>query len=87
MSSPSAPAPASPAAAAPRRRGALDWVRKLAAVVLVLSSVTVGIVGLMFATQGRLWGIALIAVTPFGIWLATRVTPEGGTTGYFDRNV
>lgn len=65
-------------------KGAL---RKLAAILLVLSSVTVGIVGLMFATEGRLWGILLIAVTPFGIWLATRVTPEGGTTGYFDRNI
>jgi membrane protein YdbS with pleckstrin-like domain len=73
---------------APRRaRTAVDWLRKLAAILLVLSSVTVGIVGLMFATQGRWWGAALIAVTPFGIWLATRVTPEGGTTGYFDKNV
>jgi hypothetical protein len=65
-------------------KGAL---RKLAAILLVLSSVTVGIVGLMFATEGRLWGILLIALTPLGIWLATRVTPEGGTTGYFDRNI
>ena len=70
-----------------RRRSAVDWLRKLAAIALVLSSVTVGIVGLMFATEGRWWGVALIAVTPFGIWLATRVTPEGGTTGYFDKNV
>ncbi len=65
-------------------KGAL---RKGAAILLVLVSVTVGIVGLMFATEGRLWGIALIAVTPLGIWVATRVTPEGGTTGYFDRNI
>lgn len=78
-----APSPARPA----RRRTAVDWLRKLAAIVLVLSSVTVGIIGMMYATQGQLWGIALIAVTPFGIWLATRVTPEGGTTGYFDKNV
>ena len=77
------PGPEAPA----RGRTVADWLRKLAAVLLVLSSVTVGIVGLMFATQGRLWGIGLIAATPFGIWLATRVTPEGGTTGYFDRNV
>ena len=77
---------APPEAARPRRKGT-DWLRKLAAVVLVLSSVTIGIIGLMFATQGRLWGIALILVTPFGIWLATRVTPEGGTTGYFDKNI
>lgn len=70
-----------------RGRTAVDFLRKLAAVLLVLSSVTVGIIGLMFATQGDLWGIALIAVTPFGIWWATRVTPEGGTTGYFDRNI
>lgn len=70
----------------PGRRGA-DWLRKLAAIVLVLSSVTLGIIGLMFATEGQWWGIALIAATPFGIWLATRVTPEGGTTGYFDKNI
>lgn len=76
-----------PSGDAPRRRKGTDWLRKLAAIVLVLSSVTLGIIGLMFATQGRLWGIALIAATPFGIWLATRVTPEGGTTGYFDKNV
>lgn len=68
------------------RRG-LDWLRKLAAIGLVLTSVTVGIIGLMFTTEGTWWGLALIAVTPFGIWLATRVTPEGGTTGYFDRNI
>jgi hypothetical protein len=63
------------------------WVRKLAAILLVLSSVTIGIVGLMYTTEGDLWGIGLIAVTPLGIWLATRVTPEGGTTGYFDKNI
>lgn len=80
------PTPSS-GAVPPRRRGPLDWARKLAAVLLVLSSVTLGIVGLMYATQGRWWGVLLIALTPFGIWLATRVTPEGGTTGYFDRNV
>lgn len=70
-----------------RRRTAVDFLRKLAAIVLVLSSVTVGIVGLMFTTQGHWWGVLLIAVTPAGIWLATRVTPEGGTTGYFDKNI
>lgn len=62
-------------------------LRKLAAVLLVLVSVTVGIVGLMYTTEGQWWGIGLIAVTPFGIWVATRVTPEGGTTGYFDKNI
>ena len=70
-----------------RRRTALDFLRKLAALLLVLSSVTVGIIGLMFVTEGRIWGLALIAATPFGIWLATRVTPEAGTTGYFDKNI
>lgn len=64
-----------------------DFLRKLLAIVLVLSSVTCGIVGLGLATEGRLWGLWLIAVTPLGIWLATRVTPEGGTTGYFDKNI
>ena len=65
-------------------KGAL---RKGAAILLVLASVTIGIIGLMYTTEGHLWGIGLIAVTPFGIWLATRVTPEGGTTGYFDKNI
>ncbi|HEX2065909.1 MAG TPA: hypothetical protein VHI93_03760 [Candidatus Thermoplasmatota archaeon] len=64
-----------------------DFLRKLAAVLLVLASVACGIVGLGLATEGRPWGVALIALTPLGIWLATRVTPEGGTTGYFDRNI
>lgn len=68
-------------------RAAFDWLRKLGAVALVLSSVTVGIVGLMFATEGQWAGLGLIACTPFGIWLATRVTPEGGTNGYCDRNI
>jgi hypothetical protein len=62
-------------------------MRKLAAIALVLSAVTVGIIGLGLATDGRLWGLALMAATPVGIWLATRVTPEGGTTGYFDKNI
>ena len=41
------PGPEPAGAPAPRRRTALDFLRKLAAIVLVLSSVTVGIVGLM----------------------------------------
>jgi hypothetical protein len=68
-------------------RRPLDALRKLAAIALVLASVTVGILGLMLATEGTWWGIALIAATPVGIWAALRVTPEGGTTGYFDRNI
>lgn len=71
----------------PRSRPPSHWWRKLAAILLVLSSVTLGIVGLGLATSGNLWGLLLIALTPFGVWLATRVTPEGGTTGYFDKNV
>ncbi len=71
----------------PPRRARYDWLRKLAAILLVVSSVTVGIVGLGFVTGGRWWGAFLIAATPFGIWLATRITPEGGTTGYLDRNL
>ena len=69
------------------RRTPRDFLRKLLAIVLVLSSVTLGIVGLGLVTSGTLWGLAFIAVTPLGIWLATRVTPEGGTTGYFDKNI
>lgn len=68
-------------------RSPLDWLRKLAAVLLVFTSVTVGIIGLGLTVEGRLWGVALIAATPLGIWAATRVTPEGGTTGYFDKNI
>jgi len=71
----------------PRPRGVVPLLRKLGAVVLVLSSVTVGILGLMFTTQGQWWGVLLIACTPLGIWLATRLTPEGGTTGYLDKNL
>jgi hypothetical protein len=70
-----------------RRRTVREFLRKGAALALVLSSVTVGIVGLMFATQGRWWGALLILATPLGIWAATRITPEGGTTGYFDKNL
>jgi hypothetical protein len=70
-----------------RPRGLRSALRKLAAIVLVLSSVTVGILGLMHVTSGRWWGALLIAVTPFGIWLASRITPEGGTTGYLDKNL
>jgi hypothetical protein len=63
------------------------FLRKLAAIALVLSAVTCGIVGLGLATGGDLWGLGLMTLTPLGIWLATRVTPEGGTTGYFDKNI
>lgn len=69
------------------KRPPLDWVRKLGAILLVLSSLTMGLIGLGLATNGTYWGIALIALTPFGIWGATRLTPEGGTTGYFDKNI
>jgi len=65
----------------------MDWLRKLAAVLLVLASVTMGIIGLMFATEGKWWGILLILGTAVGIWLALRITPEGGTTGYFDQKI
>lgn len=71
-----------------RRRGRFDWLRKLAAVVLVLSSLTLGIVGLGMLTEGGDWrGVLLILCVPLGITLALKVTPEGGTTGYFDKNI
>lgn len=79
--------PADAAAPPARRRKPFDWLRKLAAVLLVLGSVTVGIIGLMFVTEGRWWGLLLIALAPLGIHAATLVTPEGGTTGYFDKNI
>lgn len=65
----------------------LGALRKLAAIVTVLVSVTAGIMGLGLVTGGNLWGLALLAVTPVGIFAATRITPEGGTTGYFDQNI
>ncbi|MES2155738.1 MAG: hypothetical protein V4510_11435 [bacterium] len=70
-----------------QKRPRSHWLRKLAALVLVLVSVTVGIVGLMFVTEGKWWGVALIVATALGIWLALRITPEGGTTGYFDQKI
>ncbi|HUR61954.1 MAG TPA: hypothetical protein VM286_06280 [Candidatus Thermoplasmatota archaeon] len=70
-----------------KTRTVREAARKGAAIALVLASVTCGIVGLGWATSSNPWGLALIAVTPLGIWLATRVTPEGGTTGYFDKNI
>ncbi len=68
-------------------RGRFDWLRKLAAVVLVLSSLTTGIVGLGQVVNGDWWGVLLILAVPLGITLALKVTPEGGTTGYFDKNI
>jgi hypothetical protein len=69
-------------------RSALDFVRKAAAIILVLASVTTGILGLgLLVDRGSLWGLALMALVPFGIGLALKATPEGGTTGYFDQNI
>ncbi len=70
------------------RRNRFDWVRKLVAVVLVLSSLTLGIIGLGMVTESGDWrGVLLILLVPLGISLAIKVTPEGGTTGYFDKNI
>jgi len=69
-----------------RRR--FDWARKLAAVLLVLSSVTIGIIGLgNLVEYGNWWGALLILVVPVGIWTALKITPEGGTSGYCDQNI
>lgn len=71
----------------------LRWLRKLAAVLLVLGSVTAGMVGLGLTVEGtglpggRGLGVLLMLLTPLGIWTALRVTPEGGTTGYLDQNI
>ncbi|MEK6984858.1 MAG: hypothetical protein AABX89_00540 [Candidatus Thermoplasmatota archaeon] len=72
---------------ADKKRPASHWWRKLAALLLVLISVTSGMLGLGLTTSGNLWGIALMIVMPLGIYAASRVTPEAGTTGYFDRNI
>ena len=77
-----------PTAGGPPSRSVLDFMRKLGAIVLVLASVTCGIVGLVLVVGAyNWWGLLALAVAPLGVWLATRVTPEGGTTGYFDKNI
>lgn len=69
-----------------RRRS--DWLRKLAALVLVVGSLTIGIIGLgMLVEFGHWWGVLLILWVPIGIWTGLKITPEGGTTGYFDQNI
>ncbi len=71
-----------------KRRNRFDWMRKLVAIVLVLSSLTLGIIGLGLLTESGDWrGVLLILCVPLGISLAIKVTPEGGTTGYFDKNI
>ncbi len=69
------------------RRTWLDFFRKLAAVLLVLTSITVGIVGLGFVTGGDWVGLALLIAAPLGVLAATRITPEAGSSGYCDRNL
>lgn len=64
-----------------------DFLRKLGAILLVLSSVTIGIVGLGMVSVANWLGFAFLAWAPIGIWLATRLTPEGGTSGYCDQNL
>ncbi len=68
--------------------GIVDASRKAGAVLLVLSSVTLGIIGLGTTVDGgSLWGLGLIPVAAFGIIGATKLTPEGGSSGYCDRNL
>lgn len=69
-------------------RARFDWLRKLAALLLVVGSLTIGIIGLgVLVDEGRWWGVLLIAWVPIGIWTGLKITPEGGTTGYFDQNI
>ncbi|MGB0653513.1 MAG: hypothetical protein ACPGQL_09970 [Thermoplasmatota archaeon] len=68
-------------------RTAWDFLRKLSAVLLVLSSLTLGIIGLGMATGGDWRGALLILVAPLGVLVATRVTPEAGSSGYCDENL
>ncbi len=70
-----------------QRRTWLDFVRKLAAVLLVLTSITVGIVGLGFVTGGDMLGLVFLVAAPAGVLVATRITPEAGSSGYCDRNL
>ncbi len=69
-------------------RKRFDWIRKLAALFLVVGGFTVGIIGFGMAIQyGHWWGWLLIPVMPIAIWTGLAITPEGGTTGYFDQNI
>jgi hypothetical protein len=61
--------------------------RKLLSVALVVVALSVGLVGVGLAVDGRPWGLALCVLTPFGIWGATRILPPAGTTAYLDRNL
>ncbi len=66
-------------------------LRKLAAILLVLSGVTLGMWGLGAtvdnAYPGRGIGILMMLLMPVAIWTALKVTPEGGTNGYCDQNI
>ena len=55
--------------------------------VVVLLSVTALMVAVGLVVEGRWWALLLIPTAAAGILLALRLTPEGGTTGYFDRNI
>lgn len=71
----------------PLARKRLDWLRKLAALLLVLASVTGLMIALGLVSSGRWWGAILVPLAAAGILLALKITPEGGTTGYFDQNI
>ncbi len=69
----------------------MSFARKLAAVLLVLSGATMGMWGLGAMVDGvapgRPWGILMMLLMPVAIMTALKVTPEGGTNGYCDRNI
>ncbi len=68
-----------------------DFLRKFAAIILVLSGATCGLWGLGAVIEGvapgRVWGVFMILAMPAAILTALKITPEGGTTGYFDQNI
>jgi Na+/melibiose symporter-like transporter len=74
-----------------RPRRLKDFLRKAAALFLVLTGVTIGMWGLGATIDqvppGRLWGIIMMAAMPVAILAALKITPDGGTTGYFDQNI
>ncbi len=59
--------------------------------LLVLSGATSGLWGLGAVIEGvapgRFWGVLMILAMPAAILAALKITPEGGTTGYFDQNI
>lgn len=76
-----------PSMSTPPRRSLASFLRKGAALILVVSSLTAGMIGVGLAVGGNGWGWLIGALAPVGIWAATLAAPEAGTSGYCDDNL